>query len=82
MAEILGDNISTLNKYYIHAQEESRQKMISALDNNANSKILPNALSQTTAEKKLSEIQNILDNASEAADSQKLKAISDILKLA
>ena len=31
LAEILGDNISTLNKYYIHAQEASRQKMVSAL---------------------------------------------------
>ncbi|MCK4981725.1 MAG: tyrosine-type recombinase/integrase [Victivallaceae bacterium] len=79
LSEILGDNISTLNKYYIHAQEESRLKMISALDNNANSKILPNGLSQTTAEEKLSEIQNILDNASERTDSQKLKEIANIL---
>lgn len=80
LSEILGDNISTLNKYYIHAQEESRQKMISALDNNANSKILPNGLSQKTAEEKLSKIQNIFDNESEETDSQKLKAILDILQ--
>jgi len=81
LAEILGDNISTLNKYYIHAQKESREKMISALDNKTGSRIFPNELSQTTAEKKLSEIQEILDNISEETDSQKLKAISDILRL-
>jgi len=33
LAEILGDNIQTLNKYYVHAQEESRVKMLHALDN-------------------------------------------------
>jgi integrase len=38
LAEILGDNISTLNKYYIHAQEESRQRMISALNNGVGNK--------------------------------------------
>jgi integrase len=39
LAEILGDNISTLNKYYIHAQEGSRKKMISALDNGAGNRM-------------------------------------------
>lgn len=40
LAEILGDNISTLNKYYIHAQEGSRKKMISALGNGVGEKII------------------------------------------
>ncbi|MFA6715284.1 MAG: tyrosine-type recombinase/integrase [Victivallaceae bacterium] len=80
LAEILGDNISTLNKYYIHAQKESRQKMINALDDKTDSKKFLNESNQTTAEKKLSEIQNILDNTVDKTDSQKLKAISDILK--
>ena len=59
LAEILGDNISTLNKYYIHAQEESRNKMIQALDNGQ--KQLQNQ-EQSPAEKKLVAIKELLDS--------------------
>ncbi len=59
LAEILGDNISTLNKYYIHAQEESRKKMIQALDNGQ--KQLHNQ-PLSPVEKKLVKIQKLLEN--------------------
>lgn len=50
LAEILGDNISTLNKYYIHAQEGNRQKMVSALNNGVGNRMLTGPIPQPSLE--------------------------------
>ncbi len=66
LAEILGDNISTLQRYYLHAADEGRQKALAAL---------PGAKA-STRDKLLAEVHEL----AKIASSKKLKAALKALK--
>ncbi len=73
LAEILGDNITTLQRYYIHAGDAARKQVLEALPSSK-----PQLLPEKTSEKE--KLQRIADVVSKAKPSAHLKAILAILQ--
>ena len=75
LADILGDNIATLQKYYIHASDESRRKVIDALPSVQS---LPAA--STTKKSDSDKLKQIADILQQAKPTAELEAILAVLQ--
>jgi hypothetical protein len=79
LAEILGDNITTLNKYYVHAEEAHRVKIINALDI-GNIKALPHVSGQALPHALERKKERLIKMVRECLDAQKITECMGILE--